>query len=216
MRVVHRLAFVLTLVGLVVAPAFGQTTEDQTTVVGLNVLGPVTGIYSASFEQAIDDDLSIFVRPSYFNPTIGIFDALANDHCATPLKPNCIKRDDWNLWVLSVAAGANYFLDGLSPTGVFAGAWLQPGYGSSSFKETALDPKGDRKPVEVSTVILGAGAHVGYRLVWGPVAVTPRVGISYQLALSEVSGFDSKMKNLVDSVKTGLRFPLGIDIGIAF
>ena len=214
MRVVHRIAFVLTVVGLAATPAFGQTTEDQTTVVGLNVLGPVTGIYSASFEQAIDDDLSIFVRPSYFNPTIGIFDALARSlRDAAEAELHQARRLD--LWVLSVAAGANYFLDGLSPTGVFAGAWLQPGYGSSSFKETAL-PKGDRKPVEVSTVILGAGAHVGYRLVWGPVAVTPRVGISYQLALSEVSGFDSKMKNLVDSVNTGLRFPLGIDIGIAF
>ena len=215
MKVVHRIVFVLTVVGLGATPAFGQTTEDQTTVVGLNLLGPAMGLYSGTFEQAIDDELSIFVRPSYFNPTIGILDALATHHC-TPPKPGCIERGDWHLWVLSVAAGANYFLDGLSPTGVFAGAWLQPGYGSSSFKETALDPKGDRKPVEVSTVILGGGAHVGYRLIWGPVAVTPRVGISYQLALSEVSGFDSRMRYLVDSVNTGLRFPLGIDIGIAF
>lgn len=216
MKAVHRIAFVLTVVGLAATPAFGQTAEDQTTVVGLNVLGPVTGIYSASFEQAIDDDLSIFVRPSYFNPKIGIFDALASHHCSTPPKSGCIERDDWDLWVLSVAAGANYFLDGLSPTGVFAGVWLQPGYGTSSFEVTALDPKGDRKPIEVPTVILGAGAHVGYRLIWGPVTVTPRVGISYQLALNEVSGFDSRMKNLADSVNTGLRFPWGIDVGIAF
>ena len=65
-------------------------------------------------------------------------------------------------------------------------------------------------------MILGAGAHVGYRLIWGPVAVTPRVGISYQLALSEVSGFDPRMANLVDNVKTGVRFPWGIEVGIAF
>ena len=216
MRVVHRIAFVLTLVGLVAAPGLGQTAEDKTAVVGLNVLGPVTGIYSASFEQAIDDDLSIFVRPFYFNPKIGIFDALASHHCSTPPKAGCIERDDWDLWVLSVAAGVNYFLDSMSPTGVFAGAWLQPGYGSSSFKGTALDPKGDRNPVEGSTVILGAGAHVGYRLIWGPVAVTPRVGISYQFAFREVKGFDPRKKNLVDSVNTGLRFPWGIDVGIAF
>ena len=216
MRVVHRIAFVLTVVGLAATPALGQTTEDQTTVVGINVLVPVVGLYSGSFEQAIDDDLSIFVRPSYFNPKIGIFDALAIHHCSTPPEPGCIESGDWDLSMLSVAAGANYFLDSMSPTGVFAGAWLQPGYGSSSFKGTALDPKGDRKPVEVSTVILGAGAHVGYRLIWGPVAVTPHVGISYQLALSEVSGFDSRMENLVNSVNSGLRFPWGINVGIAF
>ncbi len=216
MRIVYRLAFALTLVGLVAAPGLGQTAEDKSAVVGLNVLGPVTGTYSASFEQAIDDDLSIFVRPVYFNPKIGIFDALASHHCLTPPKAGCIDREDWDLWVLSVAAGANYFLDSLSPMGVFAGAWLQPGYGWSSFKGTALDPTGEGKHVEVPTVILGAGAHVGYRLIWGPVAVTPRVGISYQFALGEVSGFDPRMKNLVDSVNTGLRFPWGIDVGIAF
>ena len=67
-----------------------------------------------------------------------------------------------------------------------------------------------------STVTLTAGAHVGYRLIWGPVAITPRVGISYQLALSPVSGFDTRMRNLVDNVNTGLRFPWGVDVGIAF
>ena len=67
-----------------------------------------------------------------------------------------------------------------------------------------------------STVTLSAGAHVGYRLIWGPVAITPRVGISYQLALDEVSGFDTRMRSLVDNVNTGLRFPWGIDLGIAF
>ena len=217
MRVVHRLAFALLIGGLVAVPGLGQTAEDKTAVVGLNALGPVTGIYSASFEQAIDDDLSIFVRPSYFNPKIGIFDPLQSHNCSNSPKPaDCIRPDDWELWVLSVAAGANYFLDGMSPTGVFAGAWLQPGYGSSSFKGTALDPKEKRTLIEGATVILGAGAHVGYRLVWGPVTVTPRVGISYQLALSEVRGFDSRMQYLADSVNTGLRFPFGIDVGIAF
>ena len=55
MRIVQRLAFVLTIAGLVAAPGLGQTTEEQTTVVGLNLLGPVVGLYSGSFEQAIGD-----------------------------------------------------------------------------------------------------------------------------------------------------------------
>ena len=207
---VHRFGFVLliAMLGIVAAPAIAQTVEENTTVVGLNLLGPVFGLYSGSFEQAIDDDLSIFVIPSYLNPKAGIFDALASkEH---------IKRKHYDIWFLSVAAGANYFVNGTAPAGVFAGAWLQPGYASFRFDATALDPSGDREPVVGSTVILSAGAHVGYRLIWDPVSITPRVGVSYQLALNDASGFHPDMKNLVGSVKTGPQFRWGIEVGIAF
>jgi hypothetical protein len=198
----------IALLGAVVAtPGFGQTAEDKTTVVGLNLLGPVVGLYSGSFEQAIDDDLSIFVIPTYFNAKAGIFDALAS--------VAAIKREDYDIWFISVAAGVNYFVNGAAPTGVFAGAWLQPGYGYARFEGSALDHDLG-ETLEGSTVILSAGAHVGYRLIWGPVAITPRVGISYQLSLDEVSGFDTQMRSLVANVNTGLRFPWGIEVGIAF
>lgn len=206
----HHFGFLLLVAmpGIVVAPAMAQTAEDKTTVVGVNLLGPVFGLYGGSFEQAIDDDLSILITPSYLNSKAGIFDPLAGlEH---------IRSEDYDAWSLSVAVGANYFLDGTAPTGVFAGAWLQLGYGSFRFESTALDSRGDRKPVEDSTVILGAGAHVGYRLIWDPVSITPLVGISYQLALNDASGFHPDMENLVGSIKTGLRFPWGIEVGIAF
>ena len=192
---------------LVAVPGMTQTAEDKTTVVGLNLLGPVVGLYSGSFEQAIDNDLSIFVIPTYFNAKAGIFDALASFADIQP--------EHYDIWFISVAAGVNYFVNGAAPTGVFAGAWLQPGYGYARFAGSALD-RDLGETLEGSTVILSAGAHVGYRLIWGPVAITPRVGISYQLALDEVSGFDTRMRSLVANVNTGLRFPWGIDLGIAF
>ena len=192
---------------LVAVPGMAQTAEDKTTVVGLNLLGPVVGLYSASFEQAIDNDLSIFVIPSYFNAKAGIFDALAS---FADIRP-----EDYDIWFISVAAGVNYFVNGAAPTGVFAGAWLQPGYGYARFEGSALNPDFD-ETFKGSTVTLSAGAHVGYRLIWGPVAITPRVGISYQLALDEVSRFHPNMRSLADNVNTGLRFPWGIDLGIAF
>ena len=192
---------------LVAVPGMAQTAEDKATVVGLNLLGPVVGLYSGSFEQAIDNDLSIFVIPTYFNAKAGIFDALASFADIQP--------EDYDIWFISVAAGVNYFVNGAAPTGVFAGAWLQPGYGYARFEGSALDPDFD-ETFEDSTVTLSAGAHVGYRLIWGPVAITPRVGISYQLALDEVSGFHPNMRSLADNVNTGLRFPWGIDLGIAF
>ena len=208
---VHRCGFVLlvALLGVVAAPGMAQTAEDKTTVIGLNVLGPVIGLYSGSFEQAIDDDLSVFVIPTYFNAKAGIFDPLAS------VSVEDIVRADYDLWSISVAVGANYFVNGTAPTGVFAGGWLQPGYGSFRFDSSALE-KGDAKQVDDGTVILSAGVHVGYRLIWDRVAITPRVGVSYQLALNEASGFDPRMKNLVGSVRTGLRFPWGIEVGIAF
>ena len=193
---------------LVAVPGMAQTAEDKATVVGLNLLGPVVGLYSGSFEQAIDNDLSIFVIPTYFNAKAGIFDALVSFADIQP--------EDYDIWFISVAAGLNYFVNGAAPTGVFAGAWLQPGYGYARFKgSAALDPDSGETFAD-STVTLSAGAHVGYRLIWGPVAITPRVGISYQLALDEVSGFDTRMRSLADNVNTGLRFPWGIDLGIAF
>ena len=192
---------------LVAVPGMAQTAEDKTTVVGLNLLGPVVGLYSGSFEQAIDNDLSIFVIPTYFNAKAGIFDALASFADIQP--------EDYDIWFISVAAGVNYFVNGAAPTGVFAGAWLQPGYGYARFEGSALDPDFDERFAD-STVTLSAGAHVGYRLIWGPVAITPRVGISYQLSLNEVSRFDTRMRSLADNVRSGLRFPWGIDLGIAF
>ena len=193
---------------LVAAPSFAQTAEDKTTVIGLNLLGPMVGLYSGSFEQVLDDDLSIFVIPAYYNAKFGIFNPLPPDSTG-------IQADHYDVWSVSIAAGANYYVNGVSPTGVFAGAWLSPGYASARFQESALkDPTGTK--LESWTVLIGAGAHVGYRVIWGPVALTPRVGVSYQLAFTPFEGFVTKMNNVVANVNSGLRFPWSIELAIAF
>ena len=189
---------------LVAAPSFAQTAEDKTTVIGLNLLGPMVGLYSGSFEQVLDDDLSIFVIPAYYNAKFGIFNPL-------PPASTGIVRDDYDVWSVSIAAGANYYVNGVSPTGVFAGAWLSPGYASARFEGTAS--KGAKR--DSGTVLIGAGAHVGYRVIWGPVALTPRVGVSYQLAFTPFEGFVTKMNNVVANVNSGLRFPWSIELAIA-
>lgn len=191
---------------LVAAPSFAQTAEDKTTVIGLNLLGPMVGLYSGSFEQVLDDDLSIFVIPAYYNVKAAIFTAL-------PASMG-IEAKDYDVWSVSIAAGANYYVNGVSPTGVFAGAWLSPGYAFARFQDTALPKAGTKQ--ESGTVLLGAGAHVGYRVIWGPVALTPRVGVSYQLAFTPFSGFHTKMENVVANVNSGLRFPWSIELAIAF
>ena len=215
MNGVHRfrIAALIGLLGaLAAAPGFAQVAEDKTMVIGLDLLGPLVGRYSGSFEHVLDDDISLFAIPTYYNAKASIFDPV-------PVDRTGIMGKDYDVWSVSLAAGANYFVNGVSPTGVFAGAWLSPGYAYARFAGSALDDAS--KPQQpVQTVLLGAGAHVGYRVLWGPVALTPRVGVSYQIAFSPITGYkmDSKttqLKNVVANVDTGLRFPWSIEIGIA-
>ncbi len=207
-----RLAALIGLLGaLLAAPSFAQAPEDKTTIIGLDLLSPLVGRYSGSFEQVLDDDISLFAIPSYYNPKAGIFDPLAGT--------TAITKTDFDVWSVAVAAGANYFINGVAPTGVFAGAWLSPGYAFARFEGTALEKK-DGSKEESGTVLLGAGAHVGYRVIWGPVALTPRVGVSYQIAFSPFTGYrklgPSHLANIVASVNSGLRFPWSIELAIAF
>ena len=72
----RRFRFVITVVAVMVlaaaiaAPGFAQTGE-QSSILGVTVLGMLIGVYSVSYEHALDDNLSIFVIPTYINPRRG-------------------------------------------------------------------------------------------------------------------------------------------------
>lgn len=202
---------------LAAAPGVAQMAEDKTTVIGVDLLNPLVGRYSASFEQVLDGDISLFAIPTYYNVKGAIFGGLAND---TDIKP-----EDYDVWSVTVAAGANYYVNGVAPTGVFAGAWLSPGYGFARYEGTAVKD-GSTANTGTGTVLIGAGAHVGYRVIWGPVALTPRVGVSYQIAFSPFEGYrghreqriaaKNNLSPIVENVTSGLRFPWSIELAIAF
>lgn len=220
MNGMHRLrarALIGLLAALAAAPGFAQMAEDKTTVIGVDLLNPFVGRFSASFEQVLDGDLTLFAIPTYYNVKAAIFSGLP---AASEIKP-----DHFHVWSVTVAAGANYYVNGVAPTGVFVGAWLAPGYGYARYVESAVKVEGGKSIEGTGTVLIGAGAHVGYRVIWGPVALTPRIGVSYQIAFASFDGYrghnernpgDNTLRPIMENVVSGLRFPWSIELAIAF
>ena len=114
-----------------------QAVDDgpaTTGVVGLNLFGPIVGIYSGSLELALHEDWSMFVVPTYFNAKGSLLGAL--------IEIAGVDEDDYELWSISGALGANYFLTDRAPVGLFVGGSLEPGYLYASFDNTALEDRG--------------------------------------------------------------------------
>ena len=187
-----------------------QAAEEApaaTGVLGLNLFGPIVGIYSGSLELALHEDWSVFVVPTYFNAKgslLGALFAIAG-----------VDEDDYELWSVSGALGANYFLAERAPVGLFVGGSVEPGYLSAEFKDTALAEQ-DAEPLSLSAFKIGGGVHVGYRVLWGPVAITPRAGLAYHYLSTEAKGLDEDLERRSSAAITGFSFGWGLDLGIAF
>ena len=176
-----------------------------TGLIGLNLLGPIVGIYSGSLELSLDDRWSVFVVPTYFNVKASLIGALIESGGVDP--------DDYDLWSLSGMIGANFFLTDPAPTGLFVGAWVDPGYLHGRFEDSAV---ADRDPLTVDSIVLGGGVHVGYRVLLGPVAITPRIGAAYRHVFTEAEGVSEDLRTTVSTAFSDFFFPWGIDLAIAF
>ena len=216
----RRLATVLLIVGGVAIassgaaekPAERPALKEPSTVVGVNLLGPVLGLYSGSLEHSVGDALSLFVIPSYYNLKFGILDPFA-------LSEGWIERDDYDFRVVSISVGANYFINHGAPSGLFVGALIEPGYYSGQVRGSALDPNFNGVSLDLEGYVITAAAHVGYRLIWDRVTVTPRVGVGYQFSLDSMlvtSVSDDMGLVLRGFLDNGWLLPWGIDIGVAF
>ena len=186
----------------------GYTPPGQpaaTGLIGLNLIGPIFGVYSGSLELALDDEWSVFVVPTYFNVKASLIGVL--------IESAGVDRDDYDLWSLSGAIGVNYFLTDPAPFGLFVGAWVDPGYLQARLEGSAV---AGSEPVEVDSIVVGAGAHVGYRVRLGPVAVTPRVGAAYHHVFTEAEGVSEDLKTTVSAAFSRFSIPWGIDLTIAF
>ena len=109
---------VLVLLALAVSPAFAQFS-DRDTLIGIDVGGPVFGIYSGSFEQVLLDDVSIYVRGGYENPEYSL------------LYRESI-NEAWELSSIGGQIGANYYPQNLAPEGLFAGVGLRAAFVQAS------------------------------------------------------------------------------------
>ena len=196
----------------VATSGFAQTATTPpgqpavTGLIGLNLLGPIVGIYSGSLELSLDDRWSLFVVPTYFNVKASLISAL--------IESAGVDADDYDLWSLSGMIGANFFLTDPAPTGLFVGAWVDPGYLHGRFEGAALEEAGDT--LTVDSIVLGGGAHIGYRVLLGPVAITPRIGAAYRHVFTEAEGVSEDLKTTVSAAFSDFTFPWGIDLAIAF
>ena len=178
-----------------------------TGVFGLNLFGPIVGIYSGSLELALHEDWSMFVVPTYFNAKGSLLGAL--------FEIAGFEEDDYELWSISGALGANYFLTDPAPVGLFVGGSVELGYLYASFDDTALANEAAEKLV-LDTFKIGGGVHVGYRVLWGPVAITPRAGLAYHYLFTEAKGLDEDLERTASAAFSGFSFGWGLDLGIAF
>lgn len=188
----------ITVAGLLtgVSVAFAQSDERET-LIGVNIGGPVFGVYSGTVQQLLQNDLSIFVRGGYFDP-----------------KWSVVYRDlvpeTWMYWTVGVEIGANYYPQNSALSGFFAGVGVAPSY---LFLR-------DHEGKEAAGFRIGAVTQLGYRFVWGPIAVAPRVSMGYQWELAELEGLaehpDIQHEQGIEGVVSGFTLGAGLDISIAF
>ncbi len=171
-------------------PGFAQE-QPVSGIAGVNLMGPLFGVYSGSLELALDQHWSIVVVATYFNAKGSLTGAL--------IEVVGVDADDYELWSLGGAVGAHYFLTERAPLGLFAGVSLESGYLHARYQSSVVD-----------AVQIGARAHFGYRVLWGPVAITPRLQAGYHHVFADTA--DIKGKFSVGGPSIGL----GVDLGIAF
>ena len=210
-RLVARVVMVACMLAVATSGAAQTRAADQgpatTGVFGLNLFGPVVGIYSGSLEFALHENWSMFLVPTYFNAKGSLLGAL--------FQIAGIDEDDYELWSITGALGANYFLTDRAPLGLFVGGSVEPGYLYARFEDSALDDD-DAPPLVLDTFKIAGGVHVGYRVLWGPVAITPRAGLSYHYLEAEAKGLAEELERAASAAFTGFSFGWGLDLGIAF
>ena len=182
------------LLAVLASPAFSQT-DDRDSLVGINPVGPLFGVYSGSFEQVVDYHLSVYVRAAYFDPSLSV---LASD----------LLPETWEYWYLNGELGANYYPEGTAPAGFFAGVGVAPGYFLLN----------DAADVEVTGFQFGVVTQLGYQVLWGPVAIAPRVIMGHRWVFGDLVGIDDSglKERKIEGVVSGFSLGVGLDVSIAF
>lgn len=199
---------VVFVVALGAAPVVAEAQYDSlvrqhNSLVQVYPLGPLVGLYTASFEQVLDDQLSLVLLPAYHNPQFALFRDLADELYGV----KGLNHDDYDAWRLSFDAGLNWFPEGGAPKGFFLGGALAVGY------LTVSDQR--ESPAETdSSVLLGASLHLGYRWILDMVSIAPRASLGYLFGLDQFE--DSIGEKKLQDYGRGLDWDLGVELAIAF
>ena len=178
-----------------VSPAFAQS-DERDTLLGVNLAGPLFGVYSGAFQQLLQNDLSIFVRGRYFDQRWNVVDLVR-------------LPEEWTYWTVDAEIGANYYPQDMAPSGFYAGVGVSPSY------LFLRDGAGN----EAAGLRLGVVTQVGYQFVWGPVAVGPRASMGHQWVLAGLSALeddDVEHESGIKGVVSGFWLGVGLDLSVAF
>ncbi len=210
MKRISILVVVLILVATVAG--FGQGVGEEgnkvrdggpRNIVSANVFGPLLGVYAGSYELAIDDNLSAYVSPRYFNWNLGLQRFLPFSEYMTA-------------WSVQGDFGANYYLEGALEE-LYVGGGPVLGFSRFAFDD------GDFVISEVTGLTLGAQAHVGYRFIFDFISIAPQAGIRFTTTMTDVDVAEEweafgepVVLNPARDFGANLQFPIGVNVSIAF
>lgn len=203
-----RLVMLVVLVAALAAPVVAEGQYDSLvqrhdSLVQVYPLGPLVGLYTASFEQVLSDQLSLVLLPAYHNPQLALLRDLADELYGV----KGLDHEEYDAWRLSFDAGLNWFPGGRAPKGFFLGGALAVGY------LTVSDQR--KSPAETdSSVVAGASLHLGYRWIWDMVSIAPRASLGYLFGFDQFE--DSITEKKLQDYGRGIDWDLGVELAIAF
>ncbi len=191
--------FAVVLAGIAAAPGF---TQRPGSLLQIYPLGPLVGLYSASFEQVLSDESSIFVRTIYHNPQWALFRDLADYLYGV----EGLRHEAYAAWRVKAIVGVSYFLGRAAPEGLFLGGGVALGY--VAVRDDMTSPK-----QVAESLLVGGAVHAGYRLILGSIAISPRAELGGLFAFDDFRNIDeARLKEF----GRGLDWDVGVDLAITF
>ena len=206
MRNLTRLVvLVVFAVALAAAPAVAEEHDSaqRASLVQVYPLGPLVGVYTASFETVLADQLTLVLLPAYHNPQFALLRTLADDIYGV----KGLEHDEYDAWRLSLDVGLNYFPGGLAPRGIFLGGALAVGF-------LTVSDERESPAATDSTVIAGVTLHLGHRWIWGSVSIAPRASLGYIFGFEQFDDVIGEQK--LRDYGRGIDWDVGVELAIAF
>ncbi len=191
---------------LAAAPIAAQEEEnpyENAVLLSANLVSPIVGIYTGSVEFGVTPDMSVFLQPEYFNFRWSLVSVILG-----AIEPE-FRDYDFNITMLGGRVGLHYFIDGVHD-GFFVGG--NAGYSRVGFRFEGRQVRGNA---------YSAAARGGYRLIYGPVALTPygELGVNYlsldYRELFEDLGLDDAVIREFVQRSFGITWGIGLSIALA-
>lgn len=182
-----RALLILCILFLGLTGAVAQRAPGRATLISGNPFGPLYGLYAVTIERIVEPDLGVVVAPIYYNVRYSAYRSLLDNGTRA--------------WHAGALAGINSYPGGRAPRGFYWGAYFRAGYMELE------DVNGD-----AGGVFVAPSAALGFRILIGRLAITPRLRIGYALPLFDYDSFE-RIDNILFA-PTDLQADFGIGLAI--